>query len=188
MFWDVLSFYATFDMLPNTYQNTFVGRVTSQAYWSTNQVLRLIKLKTFIGVHKTLIKSLLWIRNLTGSRPSPHNSLTTTLDHVCIPLCSGNRNRYVLQMALLECEWAFGIWDWQIVTLSQLNHIPTIGPSTPILSYLGAYRFVYEAKEMLNEGYMKVHSSPILPYRLELIVVALSTKVVYSRSLEPTAG
>ncbi|EMD34612.1 hypothetical protein CERSUDRAFT_158140 [Gelatoporia subvermispora B] len=36
-----------------------------------------------------------------------------------------------------------------------LNKIPTVGPSLPLLSYIGAYRFVYHAREMLQEGYLK---------------------------------
>ncbi|CAL1702454.1 unnamed protein product [Somion occarium] len=36
-----------------------------------------------------------------------------------------------------------------------LSSVPTIGPSAPILSYIGAFRFVHHAVEMLNEGYQK---------------------------------
>ncbi|KAI0071569.1 cytochrome P450 [Panus rudis PR-1116 ss-1] len=37
----------------------------------------------------------------------------------------------------------------------QLYDIPTVGPSAPILSYLGAFRFMKHAREMLQEGYQK---------------------------------
>ncbi|KAK7686504.1 hypothetical protein QCA50_010102 [Cerrena zonata] len=43
-------------------------------------------------------------------------------------------------------------YRWKFLGLA---HIPTIGPSVPLLSYFGAYRFVHEAKDMLNEGYAK---------------------------------
>lgn len=39
---------------------------------------------------------------------------------------------------------------------NQLCHIPTVGPSLPILSYLGVIRFVRDARNMLHEGYAKV--------------------------------
>ena len=42
-------------------------------------------------------------------------------------------------------------------TLSQFRSIPTVGgPSAPLLSYISAYRFLYNAKEILAEGYQKV--------------------------------
>ncbi|KAF8633024.1 hypothetical protein AX15_001616 [Amanita polypyramis BW_CC] len=34
-----------------------------------------------------------------------------------------------------------------------LAHIPTIGPSLPLLSYIGAIRFLYNAAEMIQQGY-----------------------------------
>ena len=38
----------------------------------------------------------------------------------------------------------------------QLPHIPTVGPSLPVISYLGALRFMSDNKAMLLEGYQKV--------------------------------
>jgi hypothetical protein len=38
----------------------------------------------------------------------------------------------------------------------QLNAIPTIGFSIPILTYLSAVRFIFDAVRMLDEGYKKV--------------------------------
>lgn len=38
----------------------------------------------------------------------------------------------------------------------QIHSIPTVGPSAPILSYVGAYRFLHNAEDMLREGYHKV--------------------------------
>ena len=39
----------------------------------------------------------------------------------------------------------------------QLNSIPTMGgPSAPILSYISAYNFLHNAKDILAEGYQKV--------------------------------
>ena len=40
---------------------------------------------------------------------------------------------------------------------AQLTGIPTIGPWFPLLSYLGAFRFLAHAQEVLQEGYDKVH-------------------------------
>ncbi|KAH9837367.1 cytochrome P450 [Rhodofomes roseus] len=36
-----------------------------------------------------------------------------------------------------------------------LSHIPTIGTSLPILSYVGAFRFIHHARDLLQEGYDK---------------------------------
>ncbi|EMD41691.1 hypothetical protein CERSUDRAFT_79328, partial [Gelatoporia subvermispora B] len=40
-----------------------------------------------------------------------------------------------------------------------LHSIKTVGPSAPLLSYLGAYRFLNDAQEMLREGYTKFKGS-----------------------------
>ena len=34
--------------------------------------------------------------------------------------------------------------------------IPTIGPSTPLLSYIGAFRLLFDSQSMFEEGYQKV--------------------------------
>ena len=49
--------------------------------------------------------------------------------------------------------------------IRQLYSIPTIGPSAPLLSYLGAFRYVIDTEGMLREGYKKVrvHRRPIPP-------------------------
>ena len=38
----------------------------------------------------------------------------------------------------------------------QLRSIPTIGPSAPLLSYVGAIRYILDLEGMLREGYKKV--------------------------------
>ncbi|KAI0650914.1 cytochrome P450 [Trametes meyenii] len=43
--------------------------------------------------------------------------------------------------------------------LNPLNSIPTIGPSAPLLSYLGAIRYIRDAEGMLREGYQKYYGS-----------------------------
>ncbi|OCH84018.1 cytochrome P450 [Obba rivulosa] len=40
-----------------------------------------------------------------------------------------------------------------------LRKIPTVGPSAPLLSYVGAYRFFHHARDMMHEGYMKYKGS-----------------------------
>ncbi|OCH95708.1 cytochrome P450 [Obba rivulosa] len=40
-----------------------------------------------------------------------------------------------------------------------LHKIPTIGPSAPLLSYIGAYRFFHHAREILQEGYITYKAS-----------------------------
>jgi hypothetical protein len=42
------------------------------------------------------------------------------------------------------------------VTLSQLDAIPTIGFSDPILSYFSAIRYISDSVRMLNDGYETV--------------------------------
>lgn len=50
------------------------------------------------------------------------------------------------------------------LTLVQLQAIPTIGPSAPLISYLGAIRYVIDLEGMVREGYKKVHSSRIFSF------------------------
>ena len=38
----------------------------------------------------------------------------------------------------------------------QLSHIPTIGPTAPLLTYWGAMQFFFKGKELVNQGYQKV--------------------------------
>ncbi|KAI0947286.1 hypothetical protein AcV7_009746 [Taiwanofungus camphoratus] len=40
-----------------------------------------------------------------------------------------------------------------------LNRIPAIGPSAPLVSYVGSYRYFHHAQEMLQEGYEKYRKS-----------------------------
>ena len=42
------------------------------------------------------------------------------------------------------------------VTLSQLDAIPTIGFSDPILSYFSAIRYIFDSVRMINDGYETV--------------------------------
>ena len=44
----------------------------------------------------------------------------------------------------------------------QLNTIPTVGFSDPILSYLSAVQYLFGGHRMLKEGYEKVISLPLL--------------------------
>ncbi|EMD34619.1 hypothetical protein CERSUDRAFT_86021 [Gelatoporia subvermispora B] len=60
-----------------------------------------------------------------------------------------------------------------------LNRIPTIGPSLPLLSYIGAYRFIHHAQEMLQEGYVKYKGSTFkLPFFDRWMVVVSGPAMV----------
>ncbi|KAI0371432.1 cytochrome P450 [Pilatotrama ljubarskyi] len=43
--------------------------------------------------------------------------------------------------------------------LDPLNSIPTVGPSAPLLSYLGAIRYIRDAESLLREGYQKYYGT-----------------------------
>ncbi|OBZ79757.1 Ent-kaurene oxidase [Grifola frondosa] len=47
---------------------------------------------------------------------------------------------------------------WHERLLNPIYSIPTIGPSAPLISYLGSYRFIRHGRKMLKEGYDKVLS------------------------------
>lgn len=51
----------------------------------------------------------------------------------------------------------FTPWN-ELTRTVQLKHIPAIGPSLPLLSYIGAFKFVRHAQGVLQEGYDKVRS------------------------------
>ena len=42
----------------------------------------------------------------------------------------------------------------------QLNHIPAVGPSGPLLSYYGAAQFILHARSMVQQGYDLVRPLP----------------------------
>ncbi|KAI0937289.1 hypothetical protein AcV5_005232 [Taiwanofungus camphoratus] len=54
-----------------------------------------------------------------------------------------------------------------------LNSIPTIGPSAPLLSYLGVYRYFRHAQDMLHEGYEKYKGSVFKVPRLDQWIVVV---------------
>ena len=47
------------------------------------------------------------------------------------------------------------------VTRFQIDAIPTVGFSDPILSYFSALRFMFDDVRMLKEGYKKVTTFPL---------------------------
>ncbi|CCL98068.1 uncharacterized protein FIBRA_00062 [Fibroporia radiculosa] len=57
-----------------------------------------------------------------------------------------------------------------------LSSIPTIGPSLPLLSYLGAYRYYHNAREMLLEGYKK-HKTFKVPLLAQWLVVVSGSEM-----------
>jgi len=68
---------------------------------------------------------------------------------------------------------------------SQLDAIPTVGFSDPILSYFTALRFVFDCLPMIEQGYKNVITSVliILPLFLQLLTFSslLRRVEVYSR-------
>jgi hypothetical protein len=62
------------------------------------------------------------------------------------------------------------------VTRCQLDAIPTVGYSDPILSYFSALQFTLDGVRMLKEGYQKVIYPPLYAPFLKLMVLLLSDK------------
>ncbi|EMD42271.1 hypothetical protein CERSUDRAFT_110800 [Gelatoporia subvermispora B] len=73
----------------------------------------------------------------------------------------------------------FGWWH------DPINKIPTVGPSAPLLSYIGAYRFFRNARDMLQEGYVKYKDSTfkVALFDRWLVVVSGRTLVEELRRL-----
>jgi apolipoprotein N-acyltransferase len=46
------------------------------------------------------------------------------------------------------------------IFFSQLSAIPTVGYSGLLTSYIGAVKFFFNARELIQEGYRKVSSTP----------------------------
>nr|BED42931.1 cytochrome P450 monooxygenase [Trametes versicolor] len=56
-------------------------------------------------------------------------------------------------LATLAVVWLVGYFIQR--RLNPLNSIPTIGPSAPLLSYIGAIRYLRDAESLLREGHEK---------------------------------
>jgi cytochrome P450 len=56
-----------------------------------------------------------------------------------------------------------------------LGHIPTIGPSGRLTSYLGAFRYLKDANKMVREGYHKYQRSPFKVATFSRWLVIVST-------------
>ncbi|KAI0080654.1 cytochrome P450 [Panus rudis PR-1116 ss-1] len=76
--------------------------------------------------------------------------------------------------ALLPIFFLFYRWRF-----ANFYDIPTIGPSAPVLSYLGAFRFMKHAREMLAEGYQK-HKGGIFKVAMldKWVIVVTGPKLV----------
>ncbi len=73
---------------------------------------------------------------------------------------------------------------------SQLDAIPTIGFSDPILSYLSAVRYSFDCARMINEGYKKVNCLSLCApssYQVDGIPTVRQGQV-YSKSLISSNG
>ncbi|GBE89830.1 Cytochrome P450 monooxygenase paxP [Sparassis crispa] len=67
-----------------------------------------------------------------------------------------------------------------------LHAIPTVGPSAPLLSYIGAYKYVRHAKTMLQEGYDKYKGSVFkIPMLDQWLVVVSGPKLVEELRMLP---
>lgn len=61
-----------------------------------------------------------------------------------------DKTQYIFALLGLLASLYFIYWK-----ADPLYNIPAIGPSAPILSYLGAYRYYYHGRQVLQEGYRK---------------------------------
>ncbi|OSX67199.1 hypothetical protein POSPLADRAFT_1130463 [Postia placenta MAD-698-R-SB12] len=61
-----------------------------------------------------------------------------------------DKTQYIFALLGLLASLYFIYWK-----ADPLYNIPAIGPSAPILSYLGAYRYYYHGRQVLREGYRK---------------------------------
>ncbi|KZT73268.1 cytochrome P450 [Daedalea quercina L-15889] len=71
--------------------------------------------------------------------------------------------------SLLAAACAIWFIRWKT---DPLKHIPTIGPSLPILSYIGALRFIFNARDTLQEGYDKYKVFKVAMVDRWLVVVS----------------
>ncbi|KZT08878.1 cytochrome P450 [Laetiporus sulphureus 93-53] len=56
-----------------------------------------------------------------------------------------------------------------------MHTIPTVGPSFPLLSYIGAYRFLRDAQGMMEEGYSKYKVFKVAQWDQWLVIVSGAT-------------
>ncbi|KZT70598.1 cytochrome P450 [Daedalea quercina L-15889] len=67
----------------------------------------------------------------------------------------------------IVCAYLFMRWR-----SDPINRIPTVGPSLPLLSYVGAFRFVAHARKMLQEGYSKYNVFKVAIFDRWIVVVS----------------
>ncbi|KAJ3478574.1 hypothetical protein NLI96_g9659 [Meripilus lineatus] len=68
-------------------------------------------------------------------------------------------------------------WFWP--SKHSLPGIPAIGPSAPLLSYYGALKFIYQGREMMQEGYNRYKGSVFkLPQLFRWHVIVTAPKLV----------
>lgn len=60
----------------------------------------------------------------------------------------------------------------------QLRFIPAVGPTAPLLSYYGAYRFIRYADDVIREGYRKYAGSPFKVAALDGWLVVVSGRAL----------
>ena len=72
----------------------------------------------------------------------------------------------------------------------QLNAIPTVGFSDPILSYFSAVHFIFDGVRMLKEGYQKVirlsHAHPSI--ELMMFLLLDKTRSIQNRQFSEMDG
>ncbi|OBZ79756.1 Ent-kaurene oxidase [Grifola frondosa] len=85
-----------------------------------------------------------------------------------------NAASYIYTFAAIVCVFFF-----IRRLLNPLNSIPTIGPSAPLLSYIGAFKYVRHGREMLREGYDKYRGSVFkVPMLDQWLVVVSGPKLI----------
>ncbi|KAM5539978.1 hypothetical protein V8D89_006481 [Ganoderma adspersum] len=89
---------------------------------------------------------------------------------------------------LLLCPLVVYIW---LRHRDPLNVIPTVGgPSVPLLSYIGAFKFLFRAQELIQAGYDKYRGTPfkIAMFDQWLVVLSGSERVEEVRKLPDDAA
>jgi hypothetical protein len=89
-----------------------------------------------------------------------HGGGLVALVHHCVMRCW----RFVCALEMVQCstmgaqslQCDLGLGAHQFI--QQVDEIPTVGFSNPLLSYITAFQYVINSRKMIEEGYNKVKS------------------------------